>query len=49
LASPTSGESSYGIQNVNERIKLYYGAEYGLSYDINKGITVAKIIIPAVE
>lgn len=31
----------YGIHNVNHRIKLYYGSEYGLSYSYNQngGIT----------
>ena len=27
------GEGGYGISNVNQRIKLYYGEEYGLSID----------------
>lgn len=27
----------YGIFNVNERIKLYYGEEYGLTYESNEG------------
>ena len=25
----------YGIHNVNQRIKLYYGQEYGLKYSYN--------------
>lgn len=37
LASDTGdtvvGEGGYGISNVNQRIKLYYGEEYGLSID----------------
>lgn len=38
----------YGIKNVNERIKLYFGEEYGLSYDsrLGKGTTV-DITFPA--
>lgn len=38
----TSTGSSYGIKNVIERIRLYYGAEYGLTYDSSpdKGTTV---------
>jgi two-component system, sensor histidine kinase YesM len=28
---PVVAESGYGINNVNQRIKLYYGQEYGLS------------------
>lgn len=48
LNSPTEEKESYGIQNVNERIKLYYGEKYGLSYQIYKTYTVAKIIIPKI-
>ena len=31
------GEDGYGISNVNQRIKLYYGAEYGLAIDSERG------------
>lgn len=42
---PSTG---YGIKNINERIKLYYGENYGISFEstVNKG-TVATIQIPA--
>nr|WP_240951467.1 sensor histidine kinase [Caldanaerobacter subterraneus] len=49
LSSPTNDEKSYGIQNVNERIKLYYGIEYGLFYEVKEGVTIARIKIPAVK
>ncbi|MGB9780350.1 sensor histidine kinase [Caldanaerobacter sp.] len=49
LSSPTNDEKSYGIQNVNERIKLYYGSEYGLFYEVKEGVTIARIKIPAVK
>ncbi len=40
---------SIGILNVNSRIKLYYGNEYGLRYESKKGIgTTVYISIPAV-
>lgn len=26
-------ETGYGIHNVNQRVKLYYGSEYGLSIE----------------
>ena len=31
----------YGIHNINQRIKLYFGEEYGLSYERNipQGLT----------
>lgn len=48
LSSDEEEKDSYGIQNVNERIKLYYGDEYGLMYSIVDGNTVAKIEIPAI-
>ena len=38
---------SYGLKNVNTRLKLQYGQEYGLSVEseIEKGTTV-RVIIP---
>lgn len=42
--------SSYGIKNVNERIRLQYGAEYGVRIFSSYGIgTVVTITIPAVK
>ncbi len=43
-----SRNSGYGIKNVNERIKLYYGSEYGLEYRsvYGEGTTV-RIRLPA--
>lgn len=41
--------SGYGLRNVNERIKLQYGDEYGLLVTSTLGIgTMITIIIPAV-
>lgn len=48
ISSITSENGSgYGIYNVNSRIKLTYGNQYGLKYfsEINKG-TMVEIIIP---
>lgn len=43
----STGEG-YGIYNVNERIRLYYGSEYGLSYESEAGsFTKAVLTIPA--
>ncbi|MGM9974897.1 MAG: cache domain-containing protein [Clostridiaceae bacterium] len=51
LSTLTSEEISkgYGVRNVNKRIKLHYGTEYGLYYEseINKG-TKVMIVFPAV-
>ncbi len=41
-------KDSYGIYNVNERIKLYFGEVFGLSYTRRKGITTARILLPVV-
>lgn len=38
--------TSYGIRNVNERIKTTYGEHYGLEYRIEQGWIVANITIP---
>lgn len=44
----SSSSNGYGVRNINERIKLYYGAQYGLEYKsvYGKGTTVT-IKIPA--
>jgi len=40
-------ESGYGINNVNQRIKLYYGSEYGLSIESeHRHGTCVSLIIP---
>lgn len=46
-AGVIDSNSGYGIYNVNERIRLYYGKEYGLFLDENQPQgTVATIVIP---
>lgn len=43
----TEQRDGYGIFNVNERIKLYYGEEYGLTYESREGEwTRAILTIP---
>lgn len=41
-------ETGFGVGNVNKRIKLYYGKQYGLtiSSEYNRGTTV-RLVIPA--
>lgn len=41
-------KNGFGLANVNERIRIYFGPEYGMHIDseVGKG-TVVKIIIPA--
>ena len=42
-----SSSDGYGIYNVNERIMLYYGKEFGLSYESKEGeYTCAALRIP---
>ncbi|MBO7676129.1 MAG: histidine kinase [Erysipelotrichaceae bacterium] len=36
----------YGIRNVNERLKMYYGEDSGLSYRIEDGMTIVEIRLP---
>ena len=46
----TDSDSGYGIYNVNERLKLYYGEAYGLTLESRQGEgTRAIIVIPAQE
>lgn len=47
-AGQAEPESGYGIFNVNERIKLYYGKEYGLTLENRtSGGTRATLVFPA--
>lgn len=44
----TKDSHGYGIKNINERLKLNYGSEYGLTYKSTVGVgTVVEIKIPA--
>ena len=49
-ADPSSPHSGLGVRNVDERIKLYFGSGYGLSYESaeDQG-TLVRIHLPAVE
>ena len=41
-------EKGFGLANVNERIRMYFGEEYGLSIVSKKGKgTIVEIRIPA--
>ena len=39
-------ETGYGIYNVNSRLKLSYGQEYGLTLSTSGDWTVAELLIP---
>lgn len=40
-------EFGYGVRNVNRRIQLYYGEEYGLTYYLNPGGGVrVRVLLP---
>ncbi|MBU5346829.1 cache domain-containing sensor histidine kinase [Paenibacillus lautus] len=42
--------NSVGIANVHQRIQLYFGAEYGLSYTSEPGAgTIVTVLIPAIH
>ncbi|HUX12327.1 MAG TPA: hypothetical protein VMW87_04825, partial [Spirochaetia bacterium] len=46
---PSPGLSGIGITNVRERIELYFGPSYGVSFESTKGEgTVATIRLPAI-
>lgn len=40
---------SIGLSNVNQRIKLIFGNEYGVSMSEENGITIAKIKLPKIK
>lgn len=48
LSGKSAGGSGVGVRNVNERIALYYGREFGLTFEseLEEG-TVVTIIFPA--
>ena len=42
--------SGYGIKNVNDRLKIYFGDEYGISIDSELDVgTTVTIRIPKIE
>lgn len=51
LATITTAETKgYGIRNVDQRIKLYFGNSYGISYESTLGIgTTATITLPLIK
>ncbi len=43
-------ERGFGLANVNERIRMYYGNEYGMTIESTKGKgTEVEIVIPAIR
>ena len=49
IFNPEGISSGYGVRNVNDRIKITYGDEYGVSIFSRRGIgTTIKIIIPTI-
>ncbi len=44
------GHSGLGVRNVDERIKLYFGPDYGLEYESSEdGGTLVRVRLPAAE
>ena len=42
-------EKGFGLANVNERIRMYFGTEYGMKISSQKGKgTIVEVTIPAV-
>jgi two-component system sensor histidine kinase YesM len=47
LDEDTKNDHGYGIQNVNERIKINFGEEYGLEFQARAGTgTIVSIFLP---
>lgn len=46
-AAVTEGKKGYGLSNVNNRIRLFFGNEYGIRIVATDSGTVCTIIIPA--
>jgi sensor histidine kinase YesM len=50
ILNPDGVRLGYGIRNVDERIKLQFGAEYGVEIASGRGIgTTVRIAIPVAE
>lgn len=50
LNTSTSEKHGYGVRNINDRIQLFYGEKYGLSYSSTLGQgTKVEIRIPALK
>lgn len=48
LSNATTSDAGFGLRNVNERLRLHYGIEYGLEIRSQPGqFTVVQIKIPA--
>ncbi len=46
----TGETSGYGVRNVNERLQLRFGPEYGLQYESKKGLgTTVTVRIPIID
>ncbi|MBW5447204.1 HAMP domain-containing protein [Cohnella sp. CFH 77786] len=46
--SPEKTDGGYGVKNINHRLKLYYGEQYGLRFESQVGVgTSVEIRIPA--
>lgn len=45
-SSVNSDKNHVGLFNVNKRIHLIFGNEYGCSIDVQNGLTVLKVVIP---
>ncbi len=44
------GGKGYGLANVNERIRMSFGEEYGMTVDSEKGVgTSIELVIPAIK
>ena len=47
LASSVNSDKNHvGLFNVNKRIHLIFGEEYGCNIDVQNGFTVTKVVIP---
>ena len=42
----SKSQSGYGAYNVTQRIRIYFGAQYGLRYRVDGGRTIAEINLP---
>lgn len=49
MSSTGSTGTGVGMQNVNSRVKIYFGKKYGLSYSSSESGTTVEITIPVVE
>ena len=47
LAGETEGTLGVGVSNVQARLRLFYGEDFSMHYEVRDGFTAVEIVISA--